>query len=125
MASLEYEVPSAEEITQDVIEKFGVTPCKFQVEATIAQLKQALENPTDYRRGVLCIAGTGSGKSLAFYMPFLFNDNGISIMVTPLNVLAEQMAHVSTKLGISVANLTGDSVAESLLRVSDILLQSH
>ena len=117
MTLLKIKIPTVEEVKQKVYENFGISPCKFQIQATIAQLTRSKEKTTDLRRGVLCIAGTGSGKSLAFYMPFIFNDNGILIMVTPLNVLAEQMAQVSAKLKITVANLTGDNSSEELYKV--------
>ena len=106
MSVLDYSVPTPEEISGTVQQKFSKRPCKFQIDLAIAQL--STDKKCLYRPRVVCVAGTGSGKSLAFFKPFPFNDGGISIMVTPLNVLAEQMASISAKLNITVANLTGD-----------------
>ncbi|KAI0829217.1 P-loop containing nucleoside triphosphate hydrolase protein [Trametes gibbosa] len=39
---------------------------------------------------VVCISGTGSGKTLRFWMPLLFQPNSIQIIITPLNVLGDQ-----------------------------------
>ena len=115
MSALKYTVPTSEEVIRDVREKFGKTPCKFQVEATIAQLSREKEDL--YRHAVVCVAGMGSGKSLCFFIPFIFNKGGISIMVTPLIVLAKQMALYASKLDITVANLTGDAANDKLIKV--------
>lgn len=60
---------------------------------------------------------------LAFFWPFLFNNNGISIMVTPLNSLAEQMTIDTNRLGITTANITDDNGNDDIFKVSIIIFK--
>ncbi|KAG2030929.1 hypothetical protein BDR03DRAFT_802293, partial [Suillus americanus] len=39
---------------------------------------------------IICIAGTGMGKTLVFWSPLAIKDMGILIVVTPLTQLGEQ-----------------------------------
>ncbi|EPQ50065.1 P-loop containing nucleoside triphosphate hydrolase protein, partial [Gloeophyllum trabeum ATCC 11539] len=75
-------VPSLTDIRTRVREKFGQRPCLWQLQAVQAILRRD--------KDVVCIAGTGSGKTLTFWMPLLFRPDGIQIVVTPLNILGEQ-----------------------------------
>ncbi|KIJ10337.1 hypothetical protein PAXINDRAFT_86243 [Paxillus involutus ATCC 200175] len=52
---------------------FGVRPCLWQIKATSAILSG---------KDVICIVGTGMGKTLTFWMPLLFRPDGVQIMVT-------------------------------------------
>ncbi|KAF9514549.1 hypothetical protein BS47DRAFT_1294951 [Hydnum rufescens UP504] len=63
-------------------------PCLFQLRATDAQLN---------RRDLVVTSPTGSGKTLIFWLPLLFNNNGTIIIITPLNILgAQQRADLAT-----------------------------
>ena len=42
-------------------------------------------------KDVVSIALTGSGKTLTFLMPLLFNGGKVTIVVTALNVLGDQL----------------------------------
>ncbi|KAI0738168.1 hypothetical protein C8Q80DRAFT_1060062, partial [Daedaleopsis nitida] len=57
-------------------------PYLWQCHAAIALLKGD--------RDVVCISGTGSGKTLTFWIPLLFRPNGIQVIITPLNILGTQ-----------------------------------
>ncbi|EPQ55931.1 hypothetical protein GLOTRDRAFT_41227, partial [Gloeophyllum trabeum ATCC 11539] len=57
-------VPSLTDIRTRVREKFGQRPCLWQLQAVQAILRRD--------KDVVCIAGTGSGKTLTFWMPLLF-----------------------------------------------------
>ncbi|KAF8837391.1 hypothetical protein BDN67DRAFT_873341, partial [Paxillus ammoniavirescens] len=46
---------------------------------------------------IVCIAGTGMGKTLTFWLPLLFCLEGIQIVVTPLNQLGQQNAIANLK----------------------------
>ncbi|KAG2035193.1 hypothetical protein BDR03DRAFT_868433, partial [Suillus americanus] len=54
---------------------------------------------------VLCTAGTGMGKTLAFWMPLLFCE-GIQIAITPLNMLSKQNARSLAKAGIKAISIS-------------------
>ncbi|KAJ3482846.1 hypothetical protein NLI96_g6698 [Meripilus lineatus] len=87
------EIPRAtlSEIREKTLEKFGRRACLWQLKIAEAILKRD--------KDVVCIAGTGSGKTLTFWMPLLFRD-GIQIVMTPLNILGVQ----------SVAELNGHGI---------------
>jgi superfamily II DNA or RNA helicase len=83
MASLplNYDIPSIATMRTMVQEHFGFVPCNWQVQAAQAQLKQ---------RDVVTLSPTGSGKTLTFWIPLLFNNGGITILITPLTILGEK-----------------------------------
>ncbi|KAG2337004.1 hypothetical protein BDR05DRAFT_895890, partial [Suillus weaverae] len=49
---------------------------------------------------VLCIARTGMGKTLGFWIPLLFCNNSIQLVITPLTLLGKQNATSLVKAGI-------------------------
>ncbi|TFK20869.1 P-loop containing nucleoside triphosphate hydrolase protein, partial [Coprinopsis marcescibilis] len=49
---------------------------------------------------------TGLGKTLTFFAPLLFNNNGIKIIITALNVLGEKNEQELKELGINAINIT-------------------
>jgi len=63
-----------------VKEVFGFQPYLIQAKDALAQLE---------RKDVITIAPTGFGNTLTFWMPLLFNNNGI-IIVTALDILGDQ-----------------------------------
>ena len=64
---LSFSIPSREEIRNKVIEAFNIHPCEFQITDAFAQLQ---------RKEVVTISPTGSGKTLTFWIPLLFNNKG-------------------------------------------------
>ena len=76
-------------------EVFGFRPCLIQAKDVLAQLE---------RKDVITIAPTGFGKTLTFWMPLLFNNNGNIIIVTALNILGDQnileLQHIPRLLAI-------------------------
>ncbi|KAF8589053.1 hypothetical protein K439DRAFT_1305882, partial [Ramaria rubella] len=56
-------------------------PCDFQLHVGLALLE-----PCE----LILIAPTGAGKTLTFWMPVLFNNGGITMVITTLNVLGAQ-----------------------------------
>jgi superfamily II DNA helicase RecQ len=91
-----------------VDEKFNIRPCIFQARAALAQLEQ---------KDCITISPTGSGKTLTFWIPLLFNNDGINIIITALNILGDKNVAELEKLGISAANVTGDSATDELFKV--------
>jgi hypothetical protein len=95
---LSFNIPFREEIRNKVIEAFNIHPCEFQITNAIAQLQC---------KEVVTISPTGSGKTLTFWIPLLFNDDGIIIVITALNILGAQNVIELAKLGLPAVNITG------------------
>jgi len=93
-------LPSVAEICSETQKVFGKTPCHFQIELCLAQLQAQYNN-----QDIISIAPTGSGKTLCFLMPLLFN-NKITIIVTALNLLGEQFSQQAKDVGISAVAVT-------------------
>ncbi|KIJ09295.1 hypothetical protein PAXINDRAFT_17613 [Paxillus involutus ATCC 200175] len=91
MSSLRYGVLDLPTIEDLVEASFGVRPCTFQVRSALEQLK---------RRNMITVAPTGAGKTLTFWIPLLFNGDGISIIITALNGLGDQNIAELKQLGI-------------------------
>ncbi|KAG1727080.1 uncharacterized protein EDB91DRAFT_1035249, partial [Suillus paluster] len=51
----------------------------------------------------------GSGKMFTFWIPLLFNDNGIILIVTPLNILGEKIHKKAKMLGFLAYNLSAEN----------------
>ncbi|KAG1871496.1 hypothetical protein F4604DRAFT_1545781, partial [Suillus subluteus] len=69
--SRRFNVPSFAHMKQTVQEKFGLSPCTWQLQTAQYQLDGT-------------ISPTGSRKMLTFWIPLLFNAGGVIIIVTPL-----------------------------------------
>ena len=85
-------IPHLSEIQQHTQDLLGHRPCIWQIKAVEEILK--------HDRDIICIAGTGSGKTLTFWMPLLFREHGIQIIVTPLNILGKQNVDQLAAMGI-------------------------
>jgi superfamily II DNA helicase RecQ len=107
-AMLSFNIPFREEIRNKVIEAFNIHPCEFQITDAIAQLQ---------RKEVVTISPTGSVKTLTFWIPLLFNDDGIIIVITALNILGAQNVIELAKLGLPAMNITGDNATSQLFTV--------
>jgi superfamily II DNA helicase RecQ len=103
---LEYAIPSLSEVIKRTDECFGVIPHQFQADDTISQLK---------RQDVITISPTGSGKTLTFSL--LFNNTGIKIVVTSLNILGDQNVSQLEKLGIKAINLMKKTATNEIFKV--------
>ncbi|KAH6894907.1 hypothetical protein BKA70DRAFT_1050116, partial [Coprinopsis sp. MPI-PUGE-AT-0042] len=66
-------------------------PCIFQAQDCLNQLG---------KKDCVTIARTGLGKTLTFFMPLLWVEKGIKIIITALNVLGEQNVAQLGQLGI-------------------------
>ncbi|KAF8270417.1 hypothetical protein EI94DRAFT_1536692, partial [Lactarius quietus] len=98
---------SSDAICVAVKEHFGFFPCKWQVEATLTQLQQ---------RDLVLLASTGSGKTLTFWMPLLFNEDGITIVVMPLVILGDKNVAELSDVSIPMLNLTMESVTDDTFK---------
>ncbi|KAG6370627.1 hypothetical protein JVT61DRAFT_11253 [Boletus reticuloceps] len=110
--------PAIRTCTHDV---FHVRPCLWQMKVVDAILRG---------NDVLCIAGTGMGKTLMFWMPLLFRPDGIQIVITPLNLLGKQnvaaleRAHIPA-ISISAETATPANFHVSTLKASRKLIQDN
>ena len=119
MSSLNYTVPSLEEMDDNVHKKLGFRACIFQLRSGHLQL---------LGKNVFTFAPTGAGKTLTFWIPLLFNDNGIQILVTPLNLLGDKnVREIAELFGISSVNVTAQTATDELFKVKycEILIYPH
>ncbi|KIJ23948.1 hypothetical protein M422DRAFT_195320 [Sphaerobolus stellatus SS14] len=107
-------LPAFSQIRDDTERVFGVRPCISQIQAATAQLEKESD--------VVYISGTGSEKTLTFWMPMLYEKNSITILVTALNILGKQTADILNKAGIPAEI---KSCKYRLIVVSPELLVQH
>src|SRR5882762_9364836 len=96
----------------DIVEeklKFRYHVCSFQLQSGRLQL---------LGKNVFTFAPTGAGKTLSFWILLLFNDNGIQILVTPLNILGDKNAReIADLFDISAVNVTAEMATNVLFKV--------
>ncbi|THH32931.1 hypothetical protein EUX98_g1232 [Antrodiella citrinella] len=97
------DVPSIADIRKRTEEVFGRRPCLWQVEVAQAMLRR--------EKDVVCVSGTGTGKTLTFWMPILFNP-GIQIVITPLNVLGAQNTKQLERIGVRAIAISAETATE-------------
>ncbi|KAI9437343.1 P-loop containing nucleoside triphosphate hydrolase protein [Lactarius psammicola] len=91
-----------------VKDHFGFFPCKWQLGAALTQLE---------KRDLVTLAPTGSGKTLTFWIPLLFNGDGITIVITPLNILGDKNIVELSAVLIPAINLTMAMASEITFKV--------
>jgi superfamily II DNA helicase RecQ len=108
MLAHQFQVPSVTDMKTIVHSKFGITPCTWQLQLALHQLE---------RKNVFMISLTGSGKMFMFWIPLLFNDNGIILIVTPLNILGEKTHNEAKMLGFLAYNLSTENATDEAFNV--------
>ncbi|KAF8325166.1 uncharacterized protein EI90DRAFT_2893680, partial [Cantharellus anzutake] len=84
--------PTEDTMRRNVADVFGKILCGFQLRAVVAQI---------HPRDLLLTSGTGSGKTLIYWMPStLYNGGNILVVITPLTVLGSQQATGLSALGV-------------------------
>jgi superfamily II DNA helicase RecQ len=101
-------LPSLNAMREAVKERFGFFPCTWQLKAALTQLE---------RKDLVTLAPTGSGKTLTFWIPLLFNGDEIIIIVTPLIVLGEKNVNELSLVSIPAINLTRSSASDDTFKV--------
>ncbi|CAK5275042.1 unnamed protein product [Mycena citricolor] len=101
-------IPTLLEIRAKALKIFGCRPCLWQIRVVEAVLA--------HDRDVITIAATGAGKTLTFWMPLLFCEDGIQIIVSPLNILGDQNVSQLEKLGIRAVNVTAETATQETFR---------
>jgi len=64
------------------------------------------------------MAVTGSGKTLCFLMPLLFNNGKLIIIVTALNLLGEQFVSIIKAAGFEALAVKRENNQKSVFEVS-------
>ncbi|KZT63657.1 P-loop containing nucleoside triphosphate hydrolase protein, partial [Daedalea quercina L-15889] len=108
-------VPSLEEVRAKTSDVFQRHPCSWQAEA----VQQAVKGDND----VVLIAPTGSGKTLTFWMPLLFREDGIQIVVTPLNLLGSQNVSELKEYGIPACDDIGEGRYRAIIANPEELMK--
>ncbi|KAG2090508.1 hypothetical protein BD769DRAFT_1371631 [Suillus cothurnatus] len=103
MSAHQFQVPSVTDMKTIIHSKFSITPCTWQLQLALHQLE---------RKNVFMISLTGSGKMFTFWIPLLFNDNGIILMVTPLNILGKKTHNEAKMLGFPAYNLSAENATD-------------
>ncbi|KAG2152654.1 uncharacterized protein EDB93DRAFT_1273410 [Suillus bovinus] len=112
MSAREFKVPNLNDVKMIVHSKFGITPCAtWQLQSALHQLE---------KKNVFTISPTGSGKTFMFWIPLLFNNNGIILIVTPLNILGEKTHNEAKTLGFPAYNLSTENATDEAFNESDL-----
>ena len=99
-------------IMTKALSKYNISPHLFQLDICLALLRKI---------DLVMTARTGSGKTLTFFLPMLF-EQGITIIISPLTTLENQHAKDVTKYGYSVLPISHDNFSEKERKVSHELL---
>ncbi|KIK18683.1 hypothetical protein PISMIDRAFT_45364, partial [Pisolithus microcarpus 441] len=94
-------LPTLSNIRVQTQQFFHVRPCLWQLQVAEVILKG--------EKDVICIVGTGMGKTLTFWMPLLFRPDGIQIVITPLNLLGKQNVAYLMKASIQAILISGET----------------
>jgi len=78
---------------------------------------KAVQAQLSRKTDVIYISGTGSGKTLTFWLPMLYEKESISILVTALNILGDQTARQLNAAEIPAINLTAATATNSAFEV--------
>ncbi|KAI0669881.1 P-loop containing nucleoside triphosphate hydrolase protein [Trametes maxima] len=108
-------LPTVAEIQCKTLLHFGRRPCLWQCNVVLALLQRSYD--------VVCISGTGSGKTLTFWMPLLFCEDGIQVVITPLNILGNQNTVQLERLGIRAIAISAQTA--TIKNFQDIALLKY
>ncbi|KAG1718681.1 hypothetical protein EDB19DRAFT_1649808 [Suillus lakei] len=103
------EVPSFAEMKSIAEMKLGLTPCTWQLQSAHNQLEN---------KDVFTISPTSSGKTLTFWIPLLFNNGGITIIITPLNILSEKNRDEANAYGFPALDICAETATDEAFKVS-------
>ncbi|KAF9512763.1 hypothetical protein BS47DRAFT_1330098, partial [Hydnum rufescens UP504] len=100
-------VPSVEDVQFHSAREYNVLVCLWQAENCRIQL-----SGVPY---LVCTAATGSGETLTFWLPMLYQ-KGTTFIIVPLKNLGKQMADVAASLELTSASVTRDTLTKPLLK---------
>ena len=82
---------------------FGWQPCRWQCEIALELL---------WKRNLVSVSATGSGKSCVFWLPMLY-EKGITLIIVPLKTLGQQLADEASCEGFWGVSVTAELLGES------------
>ncbi|KAI0257817.1 P-loop containing nucleoside triphosphate hydrolase protein [Gloeopeniophorella convolvens] len=100
-------VPSHEEVLECCQAVFGKTPCQFQRQLCVWQLQ---------KQDIISISPTGSGKTLTFWLPLLFSNSSIIIVITALNLLGDQFVKELQSINMPAISVTASNNTEDTFK---------
>ena len=100
--------PTLDAVRKEVLRQLGVRICHWQYQVTAGILQQ---------KYVFASVATGMGKTLSFLAPVLFRPDGILVIVTPLNVLGNQIEELLEKAGISAISINAETATDENFEV--------
>ena len=109
---------SDEEVRARVKAAFQVDPCHWQVQA-IRTLSQRADKISEDQ---CVISATGSGKTITFLAPLLFVLQGTLVIISPLNLLSEQIATQLQNMRIPAIAVTAENATRNVFQVRHIFL---
>ena len=111
MSGLNYPVPDLDYMDDAVQAVISYRVCTFQLKSSHLQLQKKK----------CTFAPTGAGKTLTFWIPLIFNDNGIQILVTPLNILRDKnVQEIADLLSITAVNVKSATAMNELFKVCSL-----
>lgn len=102
-------IPTQSDIRDTTLRAFGVRPCLWQIKVAEAILTGD--------KDIICMAGTGMGMTLTFWIPLLFQTNGIQVVVTPPDLLGQQHVEFLANAGIKAIAIGAETTARSNLQL--------
>ncbi|KAI0045264.1 P-loop containing nucleoside triphosphate hydrolase protein, partial [Auriscalpium vulgare] len=97
-----------DEIRAAAQERLGRSPCLWQLEVG----KELIERKND----IISTAATGDGKTLTFWLPLLFNESGVLLIVTALNLLADQNVQELARYQIPAIAINGNDKSAAIYK---------
>ncbi|KIK81640.1 hypothetical protein PAXRUDRAFT_155609 [Paxillus rubicundulus Ve08.2h10] len=101
-------VPTIADMQSVVQDKFGLQPYAWQLQSAQYQIESM---------DVFTVSPTSSGKTLTFWIPLLFNNNGIIIIITPLNILGEKICDEAIQCGFPAINLCAATALDQAYKI--------
>ncbi len=95
---------TVDQLQQECSRSFGWRPCRWQSAIALELL---------WKKNLVSISATGSGKSCVFWLPMRY-EKGITIIIVPLKNLGQQLADESSHEGFQGMSITAELLGESL-----------
>ncbi|KAI0681881.1 P-loop containing nucleoside triphosphate hydrolase protein [Cytidiella melzeri] len=96
------DIPTVDTIRTNTKKLLSCYPCLWQAQASQVILRGV--------KDLVVKSGTGSGKTLTFWIPLLFSPTGIQVVITPLNILGTQNEAKLAARGIKAISINGKNV---------------